>query len=375
MIESFRGDPGEIESIVADAAGFDRYLNDEGTFLIKIFLRASAVDLAEYATDYRPQTALTGSFLAVDHVDRVKYRLIFPPLEHGTDTPRAPWDLIKVGPVQNTVEEVAATVLKRFAQALKDKTWRTAGPLPKLPVCPNPRKGLDLKGDSSKYCDRLEELSAELGRLQLLLSVSGRSLALCFEGWDAAGKGSCIKHLTHALNPRGYYVHSTKAPTAEEKAHSHLWRFAADLPAPGHITIFDRTYYGRMMVEPIEGFCTPAEYERAAGEINIFERMMTRTGVIVMKFWLDVSDKVQLQRFKDRQNDPLKQWKLTDEDWRNREKRPAYEKYVNRMIETTNTPDAPWTVIPADTKNGAHLAVLTAVRDRLHRELEPEDEH
>ncbi len=374
-IEAYRDRPGEMAALVERLAAFERYLLDAGTFIVKVFLRASAVDLEKYAEDYRPPTALTASFLAVDHVDRLKYRAVFPALEQGTNTDRAPWDLIKVGPVEDTVEDVAAVVLKRMGQALKNDKWKKPEDPPKAEKYPNPRKGLDLDGDTDHYSDRMEELSAELGRLQLLLSVSGRSMVIGFEGWDAAGKGSCIKHLTHALNPRGYRVRGTKAPTDTEKAHSYLWRFAADLPLPGHITIFDRTWYGRMMVEPIEELCTEDEYGRAAGEINTYEQMLASAGVIVIKFWLDISDEVQLERFNDRKDDPLKQWKLTDEDWRNREKRPVYEKYVNAMIEATNTPYAPWTVVPANAKKGAHLAVLTAVVDALHRELEPGQDH
>ena len=216
----------------------------------------------------------------------------------------------------------------------------------------------------------MDELSSELERLQILLAMSGRSLVLGFEGWDAAGKGGAIKHICHALNPRGYHVARIKAPTAEDKAHTHLWRFARDLPDPGHITIFDRTWYGRMMVEPIEGFCSKEEYSRSADELNGFERIVYEHGIIVLKFWIDIDKDEQLKRFNDRKNDPLKQWKLTDEDWRNREKWDTYDEYVDDMISSTNTPWAPWVAVPGNNKKAARLCVMESVVNILKKELE-----
>jgi len=201
------------------------------------------------------------------------------------------------------------------------------------------------------------------------LSVSGRSLVVCFEGWDAAGKGSCIKHLCHALNPRGYAVYQTKAPTEEESKHTYFWRFLKGIPDRGHITVFDRTWYGRMMVEHIEGFCTEEEYRRSPFEINSFERMMVSDGMILLKFWLDISPDEQLARFNCRMGDPLKQWKMTDEDWRNRSKWDEYDAHVDAMIESTNTDHAPWTVINAASKQYARVEVLRTVVSALKKEL------
>ena len=195
-------------------------------------------------------------------------------------------------------------------------------------------------------------------------------MILGFEGWDAAGKGGCIKHISHALNPRGYRVARVGKPTDEDYAHTYLWRFCRSLPGPGHISIFDRTWYGRMMVEPIEGFCTKEEYQRSAAEINTFESMLSDSGAIIIKFWLDIDKDTQLQRFNDRKADPLKQWKLTDEDWRNREKWDIYEEYIDAMISSTNTPDAPWVVVPANNKKYAQLTVMRTLVGVLRRELE-----
>jgi len=142
------------------------------------------------------------------------------------------------------------------------------------------------------------------------------------------------------------------------------------MPAPGHITIFDRSWYGRMMVEPIEGFCTETEYSRAAGEINLFEAIQAYSGIIILKFWIDITKEVQLERFQDRALDPMKQWKLTDEDWRNREKWDIYEKYVDSMIMQTNTPHAPWIVVEANDKRYGRIKVLQSIVDTLKERLE-----
>ena len=171
-------------------------------------------------------------------------------------------------------------------------------------------------------------------------------------------------------NPRGYKTVPTPAPTQEEKSHSHLWRFTKNVPAPGHITIFDRSWYGRMMVEPIEGFCTEIEYSRAASEINLFEAAMGYSKIIVLKFWIDITKDVQLERFNERASNPMKQWKLTDEDWRNREKWNIYEKYVDSMIMQTNTPFAPWFDIENNDKKYGRIKVMQTIVDVLKKELD-----
>ena len=363
------GDDRDMERQIGILRAFEDYLMDNGTYVIKIGLRMSNESYREHLEEYRQYTALSNTFLSVDHVDRVKFRAVMPAIVKGTDTRRCPWSTVDVEGVETTVEIVTKAIIKRLAQCLKGG-WEKPEHKELCRSYPNPRKGLDLDADSKDYNDRMETLSEELERLQILLAVSGRSLILCFEGWDAAGKGGAIKHICHALNPKGYRVARIKAPTQEDLAHTYLWRFSRDLPDAGHVTIFDRTWYGRMMVEPIEGFCTEEEYSRAADEINGFEAVIAMHGGIVIKFWLDIDKDTQLERFNDRRNDPLKQWKLTEEDWRNREKWDVYERYVDAMISSTNTPYAPWIAVPANNKKGARLYVMEAVVDRLKKELE-----
>jgi polyphosphate kinase 2 (PPK2 family) len=188
----------------------------------------------------------------------------------------------------------------------------------------------------------------------------GPPVALVFEGWDASGKGGAIRRLTGPLDPRHVTVKSIAAPSAREKRHHFLWRFWPTLPGWGGMSIFDRSWYGRVLVERVEGFATKAEWTRAYKEIVEFERGLCAEGMVLVKFWMEISDAEQLRRFKAREKDPLKQWKLTDEDWRNREKRPAYEKALEAMLERTDHAPAPWHVIPADSKRYARVAVLEA---------------
>ena len=209
---------------------------------------------------------------------------------------------------------------------------------------------------------RLKELHGELYQRRI-------PVVLGFEGWDAAGKGGAIKRLTRALDPRGYEVIPTAAPTPDELHHQYLWRFWRDLPKDGHIAIFDRTWYGRVMVERIEGFASREQWQRAYAEINQFERSLTEWGAIVMKFWLQIDKDEQLSRFTARQNTPDKRWKITDEDWRNRDRWPEYEQSVDDMLALTNTHDAPWIIVESNDKQYARLKVMNAVIKAVEKRL------
>ena len=190
-------------------------------------------------------------------------------------------------------------------------------------------------------------------------------MILVFEGPDAAGKGGAIRRLTVALDARDYQVISVAAPTDEERAHPYLWRFWRHLPRQGRITIYDRSWYGRVLVERVEGFCTPSEWQRAYGEINAFEEQLTEFGIILLKFWLAITPEEQLRRFTDRQTTPHKQYKLTAEDWRNRDRWDTYEAAACDMIEKTSTEMAPWTLVEANNKEWARIKVLKTVIQRL----------
>lgn len=230
--------------------------------------------------------------------------------------------------------------------------------------------------DLTKTISDRKTYRAELIRNQVALHALGyhaylqqRPVLMVFEGWDAAGKGGAIKRVTERLDPRGYVVYSIAAPQGDDATHHYLWRFWRRLPETGQIAIFDRSWYGRVMVERIEGFCTKDEWQRAFREINEFERQLVDSGIILFKFWVHISSEEQLRRFTERADDPIKKWKLTDEDWRNREKWDQYQTAVNDMLLKTSTVTAPWTVIEGNDKWYARTKVLKTLVDKLSHEL------
>jgi polyphosphate kinase 2 (PPK2 family) len=225
---------------------------------------------------------------------------------------------------------------------------------------------LDKKLESKEeYEELLEEYQFRLLKLQRKVIEKGIALCVAYEGADAAGKGGNIKRLTEALDPRGYEVHPIGAPGAGEKAHHWLRRFWLRLPPRGRIGIFDRTWYGRVLVERVEKFAKKEEWQRAYREINDFERTLADDGMVLVKFWIHISKKEQLDRFKKREKDPWKNWKLSEEDWRNREKWDAYIEALEEMFEKTDTAYAPWTIIEGNWKWWARVKALKTVVNRL----------
>jgi len=228
---------------------------------------------------------------------------------------------------------------------------------------------LSLSISQEEYERQLIILQVALAKLAFQVYLQQRPVIMVFEGWDAAGKGGAIRRVTEKIDPRGFVVYPIAAPAGDDKTHHYLWRFWRRLPEAGQIAIFDRSWYGRVMVERIEGFCTEAEWKRAYREINQFERQLVDYGTILFKFWLHISPDEQLRRFESRANDKLRSWKLTDEDWRNREKWAAYEEAVNDMLLKTSTASAPWTVVEGNSKPYARIKILRTIVDKLSDEL------
>ncbi len=217
--------------------------------------------------------------------------------------------------------------------------------------------------------ERLAALRLAIGG-QIGSGKLGPPVCVIFEGWDASGKGGAIKRLVFPLDPRHVRVAQFAAPTEDEKRHHFLWRFWPALPGWGGMSVLDRSWYGRVLVERIEGFATKKEWKRSYREIRNFEQALTDEGMILVKFWLHLSDDEQLKRFEARARDPLKQWKLTEEDWRNREKRDLYAEAVEDMFEKTSTDNAPWTIIPAENKRFARVAVIESVIKAMEEGME-----
>ena len=215
----------------------------------------------------------------------------------------------------------------------------------------------------------LERQQGRLHRLQRRAHARGRSLVMVFEGWDAAGKGGAIRRVAAALDPRVYRVHAVAAPSDEERARHYLWRFWRHVSRAGRVVIFDRSWYGRVLVERVEQFATPAEWGRAYAEINDFEAQLHEHGTVLVKYWLHITPEEQARRFDERARSPYKSWKLSGEDWRNREKWGDYELAVNDMVARTSTRHAPWHLVAANDKNRARVHVLRVAADAIERAL------
>ncbi len=224
--------------------------------------------------------------------------------------------------------------------------------------------------DEEEYRQELKRLQTRLTELHNILYRRKIPVILCYEGWDAAGKGGNIRRVAYPLDPRGFDVHPIASPLPPERARHYLWRFWTRLPRTGHIAIFDRTWYGRVMVERLEGFCSEKDWQRAYNEINEFERMLTDWGAVVLKFWIHIDQDTQLARFTERQNTPEKQWKITDEDWRNREKWAQYEVAVDEMLQRTCTKNAPWHIIESNDKKYARIKTLKIIVKALEKACE-----
>jgi polyphosphate:AMP phosphotransferase len=292
-----------------------------------------------------------------------------------TNTPWAPWVV-----VEGTDDRYRSlTVGQILLQALQKKLASTDKQ--ESPVAPMVRVNTDGRTVLSELDLSLHladkpyevELSRWQGRLSELLRdprFKGRSLLCAFEGADAAGKGGAIRRIGAALDARQYQVIPVAAPTEEERAQPYLWRFWRHIPRQGQVAIFDRTWYGRVLVERVEGFCAENDWLRAYTEINDFEHELADSGVIVVKFWLQISQQEQLKRFKAREQIAFKRFKITQEDWRNREKWDAYQQAICDMVERTSTGNAPWTLVEANDKNYARVKILRTLCERIEAELE-----
>jgi polyphosphate kinase 2 (PPK2 family) len=221
-----------------------------------------------------------------------------------------------------------------------------------------------------------KQYDEQIGKVQVRLRELGFQLfkqkvpVLCvFEGWDAAGKGGAIKRVCEMLDPRGYTVSTYAAPRGEEKTHHYLWRFWRNVPRAGHLAVWDRSHYGRVLVERVEGFCNEDEWRRAYREINEFEAHQASFGVVICKFWLHITKDEQLRRFKSREVDPFRSYKLTEEDWRNRAKWKEYFEAVEDMLQHTSTPYAPWTVVEANNKQYARVKVVRTIVDAIEKQI------
>lgn len=366
---------------------FERQLTDEGYLVVKFFLHISQKEQRERFDKLANSKNTSWRVTDRDWKRNKQYDRYYRTADamlRDTDTHYAPWHLISGSDKRHALYEIYSVLTASIEDALEKQERRQAllpqlealsgmpaparpfslVPMPKLKDVP-----LDEKLPAEEYEKRLRAAQKELYKLHNLLYREKIPVIVAYEGWDAAGKGGNIKRVAAALDPRGYEVVPVAAPSREELAHHYLWRFWNRLPKTGHIAIFDRTWYGRVMVERIEGFCSEEAWQRAYQEINEFERELVDWGAVIVKFWLQIDPDEQLRRFNDRMNTPEKRWKITDEDWRNREKWDQHQIAVNDMLRYTSTDFAPWNIIESNDKKFARIkaikTLIAAIEARL----------
>ncbi|MBY0509551.1 MAG: polyphosphate:AMP phosphotransferase [Rhodospirillaceae bacterium] len=370
-----------------DIKAFERTLTDDGALIVKIWLHLTAAQQKRKPDTHQldpvfgfrasdatwPQPAPYGAFVATA-AKALK----------ATHTDAAPWHVIN-GHDDNHRRATLLTIL-RDAMENHRKAWRTkakaaAKEIRQAVKAHKKRKGVtSLAGPLSKvdlsktmsaaaYAKAFRPRQDRLYDLQKQAHAAGVSTVIAFEGWDAAGKGGAIRRVTYALSARNYEVVPIAAPNDEERAHHYLWRFWRHLGRAGHMTLFDRTWYGRVLVERVDRFITDGAWKRAYKEINEFEKQLADHGTLLVKFWLHIDAGEQLKRFKERRDTPYKRWKLTDDDWHNRGKRALYEAAVNEMLTRTSTTHAPWHVVPANDKQCARIMILDVTIKALERAL------
>ena len=375
----------EKEGFYYDVNAFERQLCENGTLIIKLFLHISK---EEQKRRFLELESSQDTKWRIDENDWKqnkeydKYLKLFENMIIQSNVGLSKWNIIEANDknfatakiykviISKIEEEIQARIsAKALREQRKAETPETSAIIvpPQISIL----SSVDAKKtiSDSDYKDELEKLQAKIARLGYKLYTKRRSVVIAYEGWDAAGKGGNIKRLTQELDPRGYNVVPIAAPTVEELNHHYLWRFWKAYPKDGHIAIFDRSWYGRVLVERIEGFCQPEDWQRAYKEINDMEAHMYNHGSIIFKFWLHIDKEEQLARFRSRQSDPLKQYKITDDDWRNREKWDLYESAVDEMLFRTSTEHNPWTVVESNNKKFARIKVLRLVADKLEAEL------
>ncbi len=354
---------------------FERQLRDGGYILVKLFLGIGKEDQEErlralrenYATEWR----VTEDDLW-QHREFKRFREAYEDFMAETGN-TVPWHVLDGSKKRAAARDALKLLTEAIQRGLEEgryvgEPFKEDFPLVKMPKL----REVDLSPALSdeEYDRELKKLQKRLGELHNVIYRKRIPVILCYEGWDAAGKGGNIRRIARNLDPRGFDVIPIASPEPHELNRQYLWRFWTQLPRTGHIAIFDRTWYGRVMVERLEGFCSEKDWKRAYNEMNEFERQLTEWGAVVLKFWIQIDRDTQLERFTARQKTPEKQWKLTEEDWRNREKWPQYEEAIDDMLEKTSTKYAPWHIIESNDKKYARVKTLRLTVAALEKACE-----
>ncbi len=368
----------EFESELDRICEFERLLSNDGALIVKFWFHMTKKTQQKRLKQDR-KNGKPSPLLKVFSKNYARFRSVSELAIRATDTGFSPWHIIESEDRRYRNLAVGETLLSAIRRRLD-------APNPTVPLSqPDDSLVTDIPEASATLLDKLDltpelsrsdyedRLSAAQNRLRTLAwqAYKAQINTVCvFEGWDAAGKGGAIRRITGAIDARLYRVISIAAPTEEEQAQHYLWRFWRQLPRAGYCTIYDRSWYGRVLVERVEGFSAHHEWSRAYAEINDFEQQLTDTGTVLLKFWLHISPEKQLQRFEERKRTPWKQHKITDEDWRNRDRWDQYKHAVNDMVARTSTSYAPWVLVPANDKWFARVHVVETCCDQLEAALE-----
>ncbi|PZW71127.1 polyphosphate:AMP phosphotransferase [Pseudomonas sp. URMO17WK12:I1] len=369
----------QLNGAIEGALGLEQMLCNEGTLIFKFWFHLSKKQMLKRLETLKDDPLHSWRLSPLDWQQSKTYDKF---VRAGEDVLRrtsrdyAPWYIVAGADANYRSLTVGRILLEGLQAALRNGTERA--PLPHttpLMTRTDQRSLLDsldmrLSLAKAEYREQLAQEQARLAQLMRDKRMRRHALVAVFEGNDAAGKGGAIRRVAAALDPRQYRIVPVAAPTEEERAQPYLWRFWRHIPARGKFTVFDRSWYGRVLVERVEGFCAPEDWLRAYGEINDFEEQLSNAGVVLVKFWLAIDEQTQLLRFRERENNPVKRFKITEEDWRNREKWPLYREAVGDMVDRTSTRLAPWTLVEANDKQFARVKVLRTINDALEAAFE-----
>ncbi|MDG6243505.1 MAG: polyphosphate:AMP phosphotransferase [Methanolobus sp.] len=374
--------PGsEMPTCLNEITYFERQLADEGYLIVKFFLHVSK---EEQEKRYRKLKKQEIPLFIVEEEEQEylnDYGMYLPVIENileRTDRSYAPWTIVESDDLNFATVKIIAKVVQSIENKIEDigkEVSKGQNNNNEDCIVPNIDSSIlqstdldksithkEYKKEKKKYLKKLSSLQYELFKHRI-------PLIIVFEGWDASGKGGSIRRLVQKLNPRLYQVIPVGVPTTTELSHHYLWRFYNEIPEAGHIRIYDRSWYGRVLVERVEGLCSIQEWKRAYREINEFEEVLTNYGTIVIKFWMHMDKEEQLNRFKQREDTPHKQWKITSDDWRNREKWDLYMSAADEMLQKTSTSWAPWTIVGSNDKYYARIKILDTVVKCIEKEL------
>jgi polyphosphate:AMP phosphotransferase len=377
VYERIRG--AELSRQLAEITRFERMLVDEGALVVKIWLHLTKKAQRRRFASLEAHPATAWRVTRQDWKNHERYgsfREVSERALRETSTAEAPWTVVEATDAHYRNLTVGRTLLDavvaRLARGNHVPPVRAAPPPPPPIDSRNIIEELDLTRSltDARYARKLPLLQARLNALSRHKRFDRVGVAVVFEGNDAAGKGGAIRRVTRALDARQYRVVATAAPTEEERAHPYMWRFWRDIPRRGYFTLFDRSWYGRVLVERVEGLAAEPDWMRAYREIVDFEESLTRAGIVVVKLWLALSKEEQLARFRAREKIPFKRFKITEDDWRNRGKWPAYERAVCDMVDRTGTDLAPWHLVEANDKKWARVRVLEILCDAIEARLD-----